>query len=377
MKLEFINNKLFASLATGLTLAEGKYLYVDVPKQYSDQEEYQRLRTGSDAIVVACQSAFWMTVVVTLLISISLKSVWIFLNMMQVVAYVRLYSNWPANTQAFLDQLQLAISMDAFYDRLFDFGEDQYDLGAGYAEHPELVKAGVRHPHLYRNMGIYTLVLGLLLTLSFLYCICKLAALCCPKVKKLESKLRKILHFSAWIRFMIEIYLKLAHNLIVYIVIMGSFGKDEAGIETYLLLLISMLLALWPIMIAICVRKKRYQLVETKFAAKFNSMYLNNKTNHPITACYHTIFCIRRLLLIAIFMVTRFSPKRYIIIMYLFVIVQSAYFLYISVYTPHIDGIDNFIEILNEGCLILLAYVALIIVNNFADPEIEWILGYV
>lgn len=58
---------------------------------------------------------------------------------------------------------------------------------------------------------------------------------------------------------------------------------------------ITVVLMIWPVFIIFFVYKNKLNLEEKKFLEKFNSMYLGNKTTKVSTACYHAVFCVRRL----------------------------------------------------------------------------------
>ena len=128
MRLEFIDPRLFPSAANGLTIEKGKYLSVELPRHFPDEDTFLQVEVVSDAIVKVSESAFWGSLVLTILISISLKATWNIMNVMQVHAYTRLFSLWPANIKAIMDAIQLAITMDVFYGKLMNWGLDQYEI---------------------------------------------------------------------------------------------------------------------------------------------------------------------------------------------------------------------------------------------------------
>ena len=155
---------------------------------------------------------------------------WSILNVMQVVAYTRLYSNWPANIMTIMDNVQLAITMDIFYDSLINFGKDQYEIAADKILNENLSKNGVSDPNLYKNLSILVFIFVSLVFLLLIYFLCKLIYTKCPKVRVLKDILKKKLFYSAWIRFLIEGNIKLTHNTVVYLVILGSFESASEGV---------------------------------------------------------------------------------------------------------------------------------------------------
>ena len=82
LRLEFVDTRLFASLESGLQLVEGKYAFIELPKQYTDQVEYETVQILSENVVDVAESAFWASLVIALLIRTSLKTVWNIMNVM-------------------------------------------------------------------------------------------------------------------------------------------------------------------------------------------------------------------------------------------------------------------------------------------------------
>lgn len=124
MRLEFIEPKLFSSKTSGLSIEDGKYVFVQLPQHFPDEETFIQVEIISDAIVKVSESAFWSSLLIAVLISLSLKVMWNIMNVMQVLAYTRLFSLWPANIKQVMDAIQLAITMDVFYARLTNWGLD-------------------------------------------------------------------------------------------------------------------------------------------------------------------------------------------------------------------------------------------------------------
>ena len=183
----------------------------------------------SESAVKVAETAFWCSALTAILISISLKSTWNIMNVMQVVAYTRLYSNWPANIKTVMDNVQLAITMDIFFDRMMNFGKDQYEIAAAKMSNEELTRVGVSDPRLYRSLSIFALIFTFLALMMLVYFLCRVINRKCPKVQPLKDYLKKKLFYSAWIRYLIESNLKLTHNVVIFLLIFGSFDSLTDG----------------------------------------------------------------------------------------------------------------------------------------------------
>ena len=79
-------------------------------------------------------------------------------------------------------------------------------------------------PRLYRNLGFFAIALVIILLLAFVYLLLKLVHKIYPKVAALKDKIGKTIFYKSPIRYIIEGNLKLAHNSLVYVVVMGSFA---------------------------------------------------------------------------------------------------------------------------------------------------------
>ena len=83
-------------------------------------------------------------------------------------------------------------------------------------------------------------------------------------------------------------------------------------------------------------------------------MILGNRTEHPITFLYSSIFCIRRFLLVMTYVILVNSDGT--IVIQALMTIQSFYFLYIAVSIPFVETIYNFLEISNEAAVLLFVY---------------------
>ena len=55
------------------------------------------MQNAGTTVEVITETSFASQIVVTILIGISLKAMWNLMNVMQILAYLRFLSNWPAN----------------------------------------------------------------------------------------------------------------------------------------------------------------------------------------------------------------------------------------------------------------------------------------
>ena len=76
----------------------------------------------ADSISTAGQSVMLSQILITIAISISLKSMWNLMNVMQVLAYSAFYCRWTCNMAMVISQIEQGIKMEVVYEYLLDFG---------------------------------------------------------------------------------------------------------------------------------------------------------------------------------------------------------------------------------------------------------------
>ena len=66
-------------------------------------------------------------IILTLLLSVSLKSMWNLYNVCQLLAYIRLFTNWPALMDSVFIYLDNAITLKPISDIVFDYGKTEFE----------------------------------------------------------------------------------------------------------------------------------------------------------------------------------------------------------------------------------------------------------
>ena len=81
----------------------------------------------TDSVLNTSTKTFVATqILVTLVLAVSLKSMWNLMNVIQVVAYTRFFSAWPAFTSEIFTQMDNAITLKPVSDPIFEFGQTQF-----------------------------------------------------------------------------------------------------------------------------------------------------------------------------------------------------------------------------------------------------------
>ena len=61
-------------------------------------------------------------IILTLVLSFSLKSFWNFFNVIQVLVYIRLFIEWPPVVKEIVQKIEDVVEMKAIYDTVFTYG---------------------------------------------------------------------------------------------------------------------------------------------------------------------------------------------------------------------------------------------------------------
>ena len=184
-----------------------------------------------------------------------------------------------------------------------------------------------------------------------------------PSLALVEKYLNRRLFYRTPIRFMIECYLKISHNSIFFLSIMGSFNTEET-LSTIFNIFILVFVLLWPILLFLFLICKRNKLERRSFLQRFHSMYLNIKTDNYLkprfqsnkASCflYNVIFCVRRLAFVmSLFLLKNMYSCS---IFFGFLFNTSLYVLYILETMPHIESYFNLLELFNEIFLLMIIY---------------------
>ena len=75
--------------------------------------------------------------------AVSLKQMWNFMNVVQVLAYIRFFVAWPAFMMLVLEFLDNALTMKPITDPFFELGKSKFDLANSTLSDQGLKDAGV------------------------------------------------------------------------------------------------------------------------------------------------------------------------------------------------------------------------------------------
>ena len=122
-------------------------------------------------------------------------------------------------------------------------------------------------------------------------------------------------------------------------------------------------LVCYPVLVMIGLLRNKHRVDEKKFNRAFNQLWSGINTNSSQALLYESIFCIRRFYIVLInvtlsptALLNDFEQHQYLAKIFVFLLVQAAYILYVYDTMPHTSNRYNKLEFFNEGLLMLLAY---------------------
>ena len=248
---------------------------------------------------VAANTAFLSQFGVTICLAVSLKAMWNLMHVMQVMAYLRLLVEMPANSNVILLSMHNAITLENLINSLYDSLLPDFSGSDGDEEEvQELKDSDIAYKNIYLSLGIFGVFFGLMLFALLIYillsCLSSRIRLCGTLLRLLKRKL----FYNAWVRYMIESNLKMTHNCIFYLAISGSFGKASDAVQTMLRIILLTIIVIWPFFMTGFLFFKRRLLHKLAFQQKFISMYFGIKTKRFVSLIYTSVFCLRRLMLV-------------------------------------------------------------------------------
>ena len=118
-----VDGSFFSSEENGLPIEPGTKIEQTLPKMLPGKAAVQVLETTKQSIESATNTVVVAQIIITLLLALSLKSMWNLMNVIQVLAYVRFFSGWPAIILEVFKYMDNAITLKPVSDPIFEYGQ--------------------------------------------------------------------------------------------------------------------------------------------------------------------------------------------------------------------------------------------------------------
>ena len=122
-------------------------------------DEYsQAIEITSSSVEKATQAFVTMNILLTVMFALSLKSMWNLMNVIQVLAYLRFFTSWPALMMEVLTHLDNAITLKPVTDPIFEYGLTQFEKANATLSDEVMKNTGVQDSKMTQSLGIFALI---------------------------------------------------------------------------------------------------------------------------------------------------------------------------------------------------------------------------
>ena len=193
------------------------------------KETVQALQTTKEGIENTANTVVVAQIAITVILALSLKSMWNLMNVIQVLSYVRFFSGWPALMLEVFKYMDNAITLKPVSDPIFEYGQTQFEKANATLTNEGMKDMGVQDSSLFKSLGLFLVILLGLLLLVVIYFAIKALKTKSGIAYKVKLKLEKKLFFSSFLRYMIVSNLKLNYTTWAFLLNEWSFETISSG----------------------------------------------------------------------------------------------------------------------------------------------------
>ena len=189
----------------------------------------QALQATKEGIENTANTVVVAQIAITVILALSLKSMWNLMNVIQVLSYVRFFSGWPALMLEVFKYMDNAITLKPVSDPIFEYGQTQFEKANATLTNEGMKDMGVQDSSLFKSLGLFLVILLGLLLLVVIYFAIKALKTKSGIAYKVKLKLEKKLFFSSFLRYMIVSNLKLNYTTWAFLLNEWSFETISSG----------------------------------------------------------------------------------------------------------------------------------------------------
>ena len=176
---------------------------------------------------------------------------WNLMNVVQVLAYMRYYADWPAMMLLIYEYMDNAITLKPISNPIMEWGQSKYQIANKTLSDEGLRDMGVQDTSLFKSLGVFLFVLLLMGCVLIVYGIAKLIARSeSACAKKVVSMLRAKLFYSGFYRYMLQSNIKLTYTFWAFFLAAYSFESPVQSVKTFGFIVAITGLIIWPIFLA-------------------------------------------------------------------------------------------------------------------------------
>ena len=110
--------------------------------------------------------------IITLVLSVSLKQMWNLFCVMQVLAYAQNFIMWPAVAQMVITQIIDAIYLKKVNDMIMEFGMSKYEAAKSATKDKFKLEQGIADDSLMKALGVFFIgIIGVAFVLALYLCV--------------------------------------------------------------------------------------------------------------------------------------------------------------------------------------------------------------
>lgn len=117
-----VDGSFFADEATGISIPTGTTIDNVLPKMLPGEQFVMVMETTKETIETTAQGILVAQILITLILAVSLKSMWNLYNVIQIMAYIRFFTAWPAFMMEIFTHMDNAVTLKPISDPMFEYG---------------------------------------------------------------------------------------------------------------------------------------------------------------------------------------------------------------------------------------------------------------
>ena len=238
--------------------------------------------------------------------------------MIQIVAYLRLAVNLPANSDLMMEYLEEAVTLKRTFKAIEGL----------FVEQLEVV---MEESSIGDSMVLFTLVFAILVFLAIVYFASRFLIKKYPSLEEKRKEVKRVLFYNTFIRYLLTANLRLTHESLNFFFVSFVYTSSEDGeIQVARAIVYGLIFAglvCWIFAMSFLLEKYQYELEGDNMKIKMGSLYLGIKVEERSERLYNVVYCIRRMCLVLIML----SLKNYHLFkVQAFFLVQTGFYIYIG-----------------------------------------------
>ena len=140
-----------------------------LPKLLPGEEFEATLNTSEESIEGSANTLMVGQIIATLALSVSLKQMWNLLNVMQVLAYFKHFSKFPAIIDSFITYIIDALYLKKVIDFFMNIGLSKFEQLKTKTKEEFLLEQGIMDESALKSLGIFAVFFFIIIVIMIIY----------------------------------------------------------------------------------------------------------------------------------------------------------------------------------------------------------------